>query len=77
MHFQNDKKDLNFLMLILMRLKFNKKIRIICADFILSEGIAFYIFLRYWPPTLNNASVICPKEHTLVASISLSNKFSF
>lgn len=37
----------------------------------------FYIFLRYCPPTLNKASVICPNEQTLVASINFSNKFSF
>ena len=43
----------------------------------ISNTIAFYIFLRYCPPTLNKASVICPKEQTFVASISLSNKFSF
>mgnify|MGYP002807163109 CR=1 FL=1 len=36
-----------------------------------------YMFLRYCPPTLNKASVICPNEQTLVASINLSNKFSF
>ena len=35
-----------------------------------------YMFLLYWPPTLNKASVICPNEQNLVASINLSNKFS-
>lgn len=35
-----------------------------------------YIFLLYCPPTSNKAVVICPKEHTFVASISTSKMFS-
>ena len=50
---------------------------VISNSYKIYKGIAFYIFLRYCPPTLNKASVICPKEHTFVASINLSNKFSF
>ena len=36
---------------------------------------ADYIFLRYCPPTSNNAFVICPSEQTRTASISTSNTF--
>ena len=32
-----------------------------------------YMFLRYCPPTANNAFVICPSEQTRTASISTSN----
>ena len=32
-----------------------------------------YMLRRYWPPTSNNAFVICPSEQTRTASISTSN----
>ncbi len=36
-----------------------------------------HIFLRYCPPTSKRASVICPRVHTLAASISALNRFRF
>ncbi len=35
----------------------------------------YYIFLRYCPPTLKSASVICPIEQYLAASMSTANTF--
>ena len=45
-------------------------------SFLTLEIINAYIFLLYCPPTSKSALVICPREHTLEASISSSNMFS-
>jgi len=39
--------------------------------------IRYYIFRLYCPPTSNKASVICPSEQTLQASIKASNMLPF
>jgi len=38
--------------------------------------IPLHIFLRYCPPTSNNAVVICPSEQQRTASTSTANRFS-
>ena len=44
---------------------------------LLTTTYQLHIFLLYCPPTSNNAFVICPREHTLHASINTSKIFLF